>query len=695
MRTIEFLFILANCAIVTRANYDPSKCPDVIRTGTWETIRMEFVPMGAGINSPNARHLKQVILPAVTKYWSSTLKIRDRSESVQLDRFCRRYHLGVCVEEYPHNMVHPGTCGDVILSDKYLARGDLYDCPVGAVRQEDCVVKRHYTAGNSAFTDGDLFIMLTAEPTRSCTQPGMRLSGYAIGCSRSICGRPTVAAMNLCPGWENRTDEELIDLIIHELAHNLGFDTSSGVYDWIDENGSPQVPQDKQFNLMYEKTESGRIKVLRAITPLHAVGKKIYVRPMPYHIMKSVSARGFGAGSTCDCPMDPKDLFTESQLNRCFVDGGLADCVFVVNSPQVVKHTREYYSCPSVAGMEMENQVGTGSSSGHVRFNCHWKFKNIQGELMNAVGLSRGSPAFISPMTLAFLEDSGWYKVDYAKGVTGLIEGGMFGYHEGCGLLDEKCVADDTGSFLKLTHFPDAFRKMESETLRKSSQCSPDGLMIQTHTDKWTRRTPSEQLRTQYKYNGGSSNTEHTDYCPSMVSELSCASLHAETNGVLVQFDKGMAGLDYSIRCTDVEYDGGDKVRQSINCNNGIVCSDDMQSYQLHVFDRDGKANHLGDCKSRGQKIAINPTTRIICSDARIVCAKRNYPHHPYSNLNQKADFFAKKTKVPMKRKRLHASLHPVGPKPHIPSWDVYTTSKQADSYTVPILAFILIFISV
>ncbi len=105
--------------------------------------------------------------------------------------------------------------------------------------------------------------------------------------------------------------------------------------------------------------------------------------------------------------------------------------MFVVNSPNVRKYARNYHECPTIEGMELENFAPSRVGP---YLNSHWKHKNINVELMNA-RIIKGSPAFVSPMTLGLLEDSGWYKVNHTVAATPLHKGVMFGYQEGCATL--------------------------------------------------------------------------------------------------------------------------------------------------------------------------------------------------------------------------------------------------------------------
>jgi hypothetical protein len=57
-------------------------------------------------------------------------------------------------------------------------------------------------------------------------------------------------------------------------------------------------------------------------------------------------------------------------------------------------------------GVELENDGGSGSKG------AHWEKVTLHNELMTAQDELNGS---FSVFTMALLEDSGWYKVDFRK----------------------------------------------------------------------------------------------------------------------------------------------------------------------------------------------------------------------------------------------------------------------------------------
>jgi hypothetical protein len=83
----------------------------------------------------------------------------------------------------------------------------------------------------------------------------------------------------------------------------------------------------------------------------------------------------------------------------------------IVVTPKVQTVSRNQFNCQSMRGAPLENQVSEG-----ICFGDHWDQRYFHQEMFSA-----GSPSdsasynnfFVSPLTLALLEDSGWYKANF------------------------------------------------------------------------------------------------------------------------------------------------------------------------------------------------------------------------------------------------------------------------------------------
>lgn len=97
----------------------------------------------------------------------------------------------------------------------------------------------------------------------------------------------------------------------------------------------------------------------------------------------------------------------------------------VVTSPRVVEWARNYFGCSTVRGVELENQGGSGTEL------SHWEKRTVFNEYMT--GTASRNPVF-SELTLALLEDAGWYVANYSR--AGQL---LWGHGMGCDFTNRGC----------------------------------------------------------------------------------------------------------------------------------------------------------------------------------------------------------------------------------------------------------------
>lgn len=84
----------------------------------------------------------------------------------------------------------------------------------------------------------------------------------------------------------------------------------------------------------------------------------------------------------------------------------------------VVNYARQYFNCPSLIGMPLENNGGSGSA------NSHWEKLFLPSEYMNP---TVENPGLISEFTFSFLRGTGWYKTRI-----GAAQHYDWGFQSGC-----------------------------------------------------------------------------------------------------------------------------------------------------------------------------------------------------------------------------------------------------------------------
>jgi len=102
----------------------------------------------------------------------------------------------------------------------------------------------------------------------------------------------------------------------------------------------------------------------------------------------------------------------------------------VLTTPKVKDFVRQHFNCTSLDGAELENEGGSGTQW------SHWEESLFHDEIMT--GLASGSGrSVLSNLTLALMEDSGWYLPEYS--FAGLLK---FGRNAGCDFVEKKCESE-------------------------------------------------------------------------------------------------------------------------------------------------------------------------------------------------------------------------------------------------------------
>ncbi|KAL4453893.1 hypothetical protein ABPG74_003776 [Tetrahymena malaccensis] len=99
----------------------------------------------------------------------------------------------------------------------------------------------------------------------------------------------------------------------------------------------------------------------------------------------------------------------------------------ILGSPNVLATAQKYYGCPTLKGMQLENQGGSGS------VNSHWERTIIRSEIMTASALTEGLN--LTFFTIALLKDTGYWD-DVNENVTDPI---YWGRGKGCDFFEKAC----------------------------------------------------------------------------------------------------------------------------------------------------------------------------------------------------------------------------------------------------------------
>jgi len=154
----------------------------------------------------------------------------------------------------------------------------------------------------------------------------------------------------------------------------------------------------------------------------HAVtGKPLTPRPL---ILESVECRSGEKQVVLGAP-------SEKVLQKVVARNGLFH--YEVTSPLVQRVVRNHFNCPSTLGLRLENLPAASDGC----FGSHFDERLYYSELMGAYPSPIGS--VLSPLTLAFLEDTSWYRANYESPFVSVIP---FGYLAGCDFVDGNCIVN-------------------------------------------------------------------------------------------------------------------------------------------------------------------------------------------------------------------------------------------------------------
>ena len=253
--------------------------------------------------------------------------------------------------------------------------------------------------------------------------------------------------------------------------------------------------------------------------------------------------------------------------------------------------------------------------------NNHWKIRLSDGELMS--GVVGGTKPFISPLTFALLEDSGWYQMDYAMTST-LVEGSMWGYKQGCAFVQEKCASVHTGVVQRPPSMPNAFCGVSGHSHRAT--CSSDARTMEFCLSSDELERPDNVLA-QYQY-GTDVLVDKSlmDFCPRPASFPTSSACDRDGQ---------------SQRCLQRSYGSSAPHRSAefyARCQS-VRCSEHGDRYQ--VLD---SGVVVGVCSQPGQTITHRPSPyssidEYICASPHIICAQVRFPHLPATSIaNRQVD---------------------------------------------------------
>ncbi|KAH8871406.1 Leishmanolysin-like peptidase [Schistosoma japonicum] len=214
--------------------------------------------------------------------------------------------------------------------------------------------------------------------------------GYAAHCQlEANTDRPVAGYINFCPDTlSHQYNDKMRSLFVatHEILHSLGFSSSLFAF-YRDKQNRPLTPRDPTTF----KPALGWYS-----------GNNSHVYQWSDNVVRTVNRTWLSAFGT------------------------FQKLAHIVVLPTVVRIARLFYNCPTLDGVELEDEDGAGV------YLTHWEKRILENDLMTATYTNSFR---ISPITLAMMEDTGWYIPNYA-----LSQSFSWGKGRGCTFATGSCL---------------------------------------------------------------------------------------------------------------------------------------------------------------------------------------------------------------------------------------------------------------
>ncbi|XP_053733810.1 leishmanolysin-like peptidase [Synchiropus splendidus] len=326
------------------------------------------------------RLVKDQLFPQAIDFLQRAFSVRRRVGPVLLSRQCAtNQYLKKRDDPYRYCQeacAEVTRCGPVVVPQHHLQQ-----CKMCRESGKSC--------GPSGPPDGpgvkgsDFVLYVSGITTERCGQ--VNIVAYAAYCQlEAELDRPIAGYANLCPAMISSQPQDfdgMLSTVKHEIIHALGF--SAGLFAFYhDDDGNPRTP--------------------RSASGLPTYNESLGLYQWSESVIRTV--------------------------NRLWhIRGGeiVRHQVHVLVTPRVVEEAREHFNCPILEGMELENQGGTGTELNH------WEKRLLENEAMT--GTHTQNRVF-SRLTLAIMEDTGWYRANYS-----LAQRLDWGRGLGCDFVRKSC----------------------------------------------------------------------------------------------------------------------------------------------------------------------------------------------------------------------------------------------------------------
>lgn len=385
------------------------------------------------------------IMPEAVRFWEKTLMVRETGGPIKLNRKCpsrqvfvrggRTHCIDACRVE-----TH---CGEVVVPEQhlnpcYICNKTGHDCrELSATEFNDMYTGPTTLSPDDSLTenaivweenpndpietvlgvrDADFVLYVSAVETERCRR-GLTVA-YAAHCQQEAAlDRPIAGHANFCPSELSTRRQDLpsmLSTVQHEMLHALGFSVSLYAF--------------------YRDAEGRPLTERRGDTNMPSLNEELQIHQWSDRVVKRVTRK------------------------QWMVRGGYMSRTFnMMVTPRVLKEIRDHFNCSTLEGAELEDQGGEGTAL------THWEKRVFENEAMT--GTHTQSPVF-SRITLALLEDTGWYRADYEQ-----AQPLDWGRALGCQFATKSCKEWIQGKALKGKNPAPLCSRVKRDPLR--TECAP------------------------------------------------------------------------------------------------------------------------------------------------------------------------------------------------------------------------------
>ncbi|NXU77946.1 LMLN peptidase, partial [Oreotrochilus melanogaster] len=355
----------------------PLKENHVLKRNVDQQLRIEIVyDRSVEDLLPEKRHLiKNKLFPQAISYLEKTFQVRKSTGTILLSRQCvTNQYLRRKAD--PHRYCRGACanhtkCGPVIVPEKHLQQ-----CRV--CNETEWLCGPTGLPDQEGVRDADFVLYVSALTTERCGHEN--IIAYAAYCQleaemdRQVFPWPIAGYANLCPNMISTQAQEFVGMLStvkHEIIHALGF--SAGLFAFYrDDDGKP-------------------------LTARYADGLPPFNESLGLYQWSN--------------------KVVHKAVRLWDIRGG-----------KMLRHAeeaRKHFNCPIVEGMELENQGGMGTELNH------WEKRLLENEAMTG---SHTQNRVFSRITLALMEDTGWYRANYS-----MAEKLDWGRNKGCDFVLKSC----------------------------------------------------------------------------------------------------------------------------------------------------------------------------------------------------------------------------------------------------------------